>query len=261
MPNVIPIYTRVAQTKGYHKLDAALLSVKEVGGVAITSSYDDFPTTYGRKAGFADLGGFTVTCILLAEHFDIGTICDGNILDMVYLSGMGVHGSRFKASNYSKIKNEFEKANLFYSMPCSGLTEVSTTNIAKGYKYSMGCMRGLGGEPCLNCMKCFRKEALKCNLIPTNAEVDKKLSGNLLPILGTLLWAREHCGLSHPKIDNVKRDISWVDKWYPPSIEHIPEQYHAYFKQRLDKFGIQKLTDTDALEKWSSSLKTTFVLQ
>ena len=87
--------------------------------MAITSNYDDFPTTYGRKAGFYGPGGFTVTCILLAEHFDIGTIC-WQYSDRLYLSGMGVHGSRFKASNYSKIKNEFEKANLFYSMPCSG---------------------------------------------------------------------------------------------------------------------------------------------
>ena len=48
LPSCIPIYTQVHRPTGMHKIENAILSVKEVGGVAIVSNCDELPKAYGK---------------------------------------------------------------------------------------------------------------------------------------------------------------------------------------------------------------------
>lgn len=254
LPDPLPIYTEV-KARGMHKLENAQLSVEEVGGIAIRSNYDEFAASQGKRNGYFGAAGFTITCIVLSDHFNIKTICDGNILDFAYLHGPNGQGTKFTLRDRSAIFAVFRKAGLQYCMPCGGLTEVVTTKLAKHRKFAMGCMRGTGGKPCQNCMKCYRKGALQGKPIPTNKEVDKKLSGDLIPVLPSLLWARDTYGASHPSFDNIEKNIDWVDKWYPRSLELIPEDLHDFFKKRLSENGIKTMEDVHYLETWVSDNK------
>jgi hypothetical protein len=235
-----------------HEIENALLSVDEVNGIAIVSNYDDFSKNFGRRKGFFGAGGFTLTCVLFSDYYQIRTICDGNVLETAYLFSSDGHGTRYEIRDKSATFEAFNVAGLEYGIPCGGLTEVLTTKIASKYKYSMGCMRGKGGKPCNNCMKCFRKSALKGQVISSNKEVEKKLSVSIIPMLPSLLWARDNKGVSFPTIDNISKDISWVDKWYPRSLELIPEYLHNHLLERLDFFNIEHMKDTGPLEKWVS---------
>lgn len=254
MPNPLPIYTQHFNVKGLLKLENALRSLEEVSGISVVSNYDEFPIAFGKHQGNYGDAGFTVSCILFSDYYEIDTICDGNVLETAYLHGKHGHGTRFGIKDRNEILDAFQIAGINYSMPCAGLTEVSTTKIASDYRFSMGCMRGENGSPCNNCMKCFRKNALKGKPILTNKETEKKLSGELVPMLPSLLWARDFKGLSHPVIDDINKDIDWVDKWYPRSLEYIPEHLHEYFLKRLDHFGVQKMTkkELSSLENWVS---------
>ncbi|MFW7413720.1 DUF6395 domain-containing protein [Demequina sp. SO4-18] len=248
----LPIYTQVASPGGLHKLDNALLAVEEVGGVTIESNQDMLPKWLGKGRGFYGAAGWTTTSILLAEHFGLSTFTDGNIIEFVYLRTPNGHGTGYSPRDYSATQAAFARVGLHYGMPCAGLTEISTTKIASQYRYAMGCMRGEDGQPCLNCMKCYRKLAIQGTPIPTNNEVERAFGREWIPVLASFLWARDNHGLSHTVLDSVERDYSWVDKWYPRSIEMIPEHLRAYFLARLDDFGIAALEDDSSLVNWDS---------
>jgi len=252
LPTPLPIYTQVANPSGLHKLDNALLAVREVDGLAIESNYNQLPKVHGRKIGFYGTAGFTVTSVLLSEHLGIQTVADGNILEYAYLRTSNGHGTAYHEHNYRPAFDAFRSVGMHYCMPCAGLTEVSTTKIARGYRYAMGCMRGTNGSCCLNCLKCYRKMAIAGTPIPSNPETERALAKDWIPVLGSLLWARDNCGLAHPRIDSIDRDYSWVDKWYPKSLDLVPEHLHDYLAQRIASFGIAPLVSASSLKQWSS---------
>ena len=258
LPSCVPIYTQVSKPTGMHKIENALLSVEEVGGVAIISNCDELPLVYGRGKGYYGNAGFTTTGILFSEYFNLHTLADGNVLERMYLFGPNGHGTKYRDQDLSSMLEAFRRVGLEYSIPCAGLTEVLTTKIAEqiGLKYSMGCMRGEGGEPCNNCLKCFRKRGLQGNPLPTNKEVEKKLDKEFIPMLPSLLWARDNKGLSHSKIDNIEMDISWVDKWYEKSLEYIPHYLQSFFLLKLEHFGIGKIQNAQPLLDFSSKVES-----
>jgi hypothetical protein len=251
LPGSIPIYTKVRQ-KGQHRLENALLALDEVNGIAVESNYDEFSLLFGKKSGYFGLGGFTITCVLFSEYYSLKTICDGNVLETAYLHSPSGHGTRYNLRDQGKIFNAFNLVGLNYAMPCAGLTEVSTTKIAESYHFAMGCMRGFGGRPCYKCMKCYRKGALQGKPIPTNPEVEKKFSGNIIPMLPSLLWARDKHGLSHPKLNCITKNIDWVDKWYPKSKEFMPHDMTQAIRGQLIRYGIEEMSDFKYIESWVS---------
>lgn len=251
----LPIYTQVSAPSGIHKVENALLAVDEVGGVAVVSNQDMLPTWHGMKRGFYGVAGWTTTSVLLSEHFGLGTFTDGNIIEFVYLRTSHGHGTKYAPHDYSATQAAFAALGMHYALPCAGLTEVSTTKIAAQYRYAMGCMRGQGGQPCLNCMKCYRKSAIQGEPIPSNSEVERIFEKDWIPVLGSFLWARDVHGLSHPILDSVERDYSWVDKWYSRSLELMPAHLHTYFLAQLEQFGIATLKDDSSLINWSSHIR------
>jgi hypothetical protein len=252
LPNPLAIYTQVARPRGSHRIENALLAVQEVGGISIISNCDELPLMYGKKQGCRGFGGWTLASVLLSEHFGIRYVADGNIIDFMYLCGPGGHGTAYNPCSFAASLLPFKKVGLEYCAPCSGLSEVSTTRIAGQARYAMGCMRGTNGTPCYNCMKCFRKEALKGNPIAPCKQADTILSRDPIPVLATLLWARDNKGLRHPRLDGIEKDISWIECWYPKSIELIPYELRAHFLERIAAYGIQHLEDEKSLRDWDA---------
>lgn len=252
--NSIPIFTKVDNPGGAHKLENALLAAKEFGALVVESNQDLLPLSYGKKRGFYGAAGWTVTSILLSDYLQVDTFADGNIIDFVYLRSENGHGTMFKEPNISNIREQFKRIGYEYMMPCAGLSEVSTTKIAKNYRYVMGCMRGVGGVPCLNCMKCYRKMALQGSPIESNSDSEKILNKSWIPVLASLLWSRDNCGLSHPVLDKINKDYSWVDKWFPNSIEFIPEYMRNDFLEKLKKYDISTLSDLKSIYEWRADV-------
>ncbi|WP_018915553.1 DUF6395 domain-containing protein [Vreelandella zhanjiangensis] len=250
----VAIYTQVASPSKLHKQENALLALKEVNGISVLTNQDELPELFGKKKGFYGLAGWTVPSILLSEHFGFNTFSDGNILEFVYLRSKHGHGTLYNEPDYSAVHEAFAKLNYHYCMPCAGLTEIVTTYIAKDFKYAMGCMRGESGKPCLNCMKCYRKMAIQGNCISTNPEAEKILSKEWIPVLASLLWARDNKGLSHPVLNELDKDYRWVENWYEKSLEFIPLHIRGDFLNKLQSYHVLKLEDVRSLQVWSSSV-------
>ena len=71
-------------------------------------------------------------------------------------------------------------------------------------------------------------------------------------MLPSLLWAKENKGLNHPILENVSRDISWVDKWYDESLIYVPQYLQNYFLEKLKKHGIEPIDDVRPLINWTA---------
>lgn len=252
LPNPIAVYTQVSNPSAIHKLDNALAALRERNGIAIKSNYDELPKLFGKSSGFYGAGGFTISLVLLADHLDLHTVADGNVLETVYLYSMYGHGTKYAPRDHSALLKRFEQAGLNYCMPCAGLTEVSTTKIAGESAFVMGCMRGDLGSPCNNCAKCYRKNALSGHAVVSCKEAETKINKEFVSMLPSLLWAIENKGLEHPKLSNIKKDIGWVDKWYADSIKYVPEGLRDFFSQRLQNFGIDSLHKVSSLQTWES---------
>ncbi|HWL42925.1 MAG TPA: DUF6395 domain-containing protein [Ilumatobacter sp.] len=248
----LPIHTQVANPSRSHKLENALLALEEVGGIAIVTDSDEIPTLHDRRRGFFGKGAWTVPSVLLADHLNLGYVADGDVLETVYLHSAAGHGTKYNPHDHSALLERFRSAGLEYVMPCAGLTEVSTTEIARGARYAMGCVRGVGGEPCRNCAKCYRKSALGGSPIPINDEQQSRLEKDLIPMLPGLLWARDHHGLSHPILDAIEKDAAWAGGWYPPAIGYVPEPLRRRYLRRLRKLGITPMSNPGAVETWIS---------
>jgi hypothetical protein len=253
LPDSIPVYTEVAFPGRLHKIENAKLALAEVGGFAVRTNSDELAREYGKPRGFYGTGGFTVPLVLLADHLDLGVVADGNVLETAYLHSKHGHGTAYQPKNYDAVFRRFRGAGLEYCMPCAGLTEVSTTRLAEGFQYAMGCMRGTGGQPCNNCAKCYRKRALQGNPIAPCVESEAKVSRELVPMLPSLLWAVRNKGLQHPLLDRLSKDIAWVDKWYPDSKRFIPDGLLPAILARLEDYDIETLEDDLAIREWVSS--------
>lgn len=137
-------------------------------------------------------------------------------------------------------------------LPCAGLTEVTTTRLAAGLRFAMGCMRGRGGAPCLACMKCYRKEALRGRPIPPNAESERELAAPVIRMLPSLKWCERHRGLRHPVLEAVSQDVAWAEAWYAPSLAYVPERLRGHLLAALGRKGVRPLEDDRALRAWDA---------
>ena len=184
------------------------------------------------------------------------TLADGNVLERMYLFGLQGHGTKYRDQDLSNTMDAFGggKSRLLRSM-CRYDWSLNHENCRQSWNEIFhGQMRGEGGNPCNNCLKCFRKRGLQGNPLPTNKEVEKKLDKEYIPMLPSLLWARDHKGLRHPKFNDIEMDATWVDKWYPKSLEYIPEYLHKFFLNQLKQFEIDAMEDTDGLLSFSSKI-------
>ena len=248
----LPVYTQVANPSKLHKQENALLALNEIDGISILTNQDKLPLLYGKSRGFYGVAGWTVPSLLLSEYYNLNTFADGNILEFVYLRSKYGHGTKYVKPDYSEVISAFNKLNYHYCLPCAGLTEVATTKIAEDFEYAMGCMRGTNGKPCLNCMKCFRKMAIQGNCIKSNPEVERVLEKEWIPVLGTLLWARDEKGLTHSILDPIDKNYSWVDKWFSDSIEFIPLHLQDMFLEKISYYNIDHLDDNSLVYNWNS---------
>jgi hypothetical protein len=249
---VFAVHTKVADPGGMHKVENALLATRSVDGLVVESNIDTFGTLFGRSRGFYGDAGWTVTGVLLAEHLGTGSQVDGNIIDTIYLwSGHG-HGTKFNHRTFAAVRSAFEAAGLVYGNPCAGLSEVLTSRISAQHEFAMGCMRGENGRPCLNCLKCFRKSALRGEPIRTNSETDRKLSKLYVPMLAELLWAHRRYGPIHPRLALATQEVGWVEFWYPRSMEHMPEDLMGVLRANIERHSIRSLKDDSAIETWDS---------
>lgn len=187
--------------------------------------------------------------ILLADYCDLSSISWGVVAESAYRVGHERFIDFPKRTIFSRWDGLLRAVGLSLGAPVAGLSEVSTSLIVQRSKFAnvaQSCIRGLKGEPCMNCFKCFRKSMLDAALLADQFEIEVferlvRFRGGEKIVLGlpvkhenVFRWTVEELQMNGgsrtweaflERLRVGRRDVSWSGAWYYPSSNLIPEDY------------------------------------
>ena len=203
--------------------------------------------------------------ILLASHMKFDAVSFGTILESAYRVGHEQYLNYNNRAHFKHWGGLFNAAGLPFLQVVAGVSEVGTAIINSKSKFgniAHSCMRGKWMNPCKNCWKCFRKLLLDSVINSTQLSIysihklfkikEAKIYLSNFPIKHENVLAYftskyiELYGLD-PNSDDlmallakrVRGDIlqvNWMEKYFPPMFDLIPEKYKQEVKINLEKF-------------------------
>lgn len=216
-----------------------------------------------------------VPAILMADALQFDSIAFGMVMESAYSIGRKGFEDYLSRTHYKHYGRLFEAVGTPFNLTVAGISEVGTSSIVLDTplgSYSQSCIRGVRNSPCNNCWKCFRKDLL------TRALTGEKFTNEVLDRAFSIREARKclrdfpikhedvvtyfcskHSG-SHRVMSSLKQrvrggelSVDWLRKWYPPSIELIPQQYREGFAKKLSGF-LEPMTATEiqTAQEWDT---------
>ena len=216
--------------------------------VTVKSNHELIRVQHGKSAGFStDLAG-AVHVILLADFFELGAVAMGMPLENAYLFH-GHKGRDFNDSTYWKTHSTIlQKAGLDLLFPTAGASEIINQAIVEQSpydNYSESCLRSSEvGKVCGRCWKCFRKNSLKGKAVSIKGEIEVFLQKRPLKQAISTLYAIQRLPLQQQELIRqqfpdltklLKEDFSLIERYYPKSLEIIPERYRKRIQEKLDE--------------------------
>ena len=216
--------------------------------VTVKSNHEQIRVQHGKSAGFStDLAG-AVHVILLADFFELGAVAMGMPLENAYLFH-GHKGRDFNNSSYWKTHSTIlQKAGLDLIFPTAGASEIINQTIVEQSPYddySESCLRSSEeGKVCGRCWKCFRKNSLKGKAVSIQGEIEVFLQKRPLKQAISTLYAIQRLPIPQQElikqqcpdlVELLKEDFSLIERYYPKSLEIIPERYREQTLKKLDE--------------------------
>ncbi len=105
-------------------------------------------------------------------------------------------------------------------------------------------------ETCGKCWKCFRKNSIRRRKITISKEIDTFLKQPKLKMAASTIYSIKkmkeidrtlynHLLEEYSTLNKlILEDVDFLDSYYGPALELIPEKYQYYVKTRLDYFGV-----------------------
>ena len=256
--NTIPIFmNRPMKRWSIYDSDAPLANCGKLREIGFDVQIIDCDLEYLRKpVGFPSDLAHAIPSILLANSLGLDSIAFGTVMESAY----GIGHERYKdypsGAHRRFYGSLMDAAGLMLSLPVSGISEVGTSIINDKSPlgdFSQSCIRGKRDEPCLRCWKCFRKRLLSHALFGTKIDIDKMISKNKEVAAKLSAYPISHENVLAYSIQNVEgkdddfiqrlrnrldisSDLEFLEYWYSPSINLVPEKYRVTVKQKISKF-------------------------
>jgi hypothetical protein len=217
-----------------------------------------------------------IPALLMADTFNIDAVAFGIIMESVYMVGHEVYEDYLQSAHYNKWAPVFNHVNCNLFLPTGGITEVGTTLISDKSKTSSfirSCMRGDESQPCGKCIKCFRKTLLRKAATRTaanskniiinldSAEVATNLYGeiyqheNIYRYICNFLPSNNVVNLLKQRVQIESENCSWMEKWFPESIELVPGKYRLNFLSKLFAFiDPMNPTEISYVKSWNANI-------
>ena len=194
--------------------------------------------------------------IAIASQQNIDSIAFGTVMESAYRIGHEKARDYASSHHYRLWGSFFAAVGLPLYLPVAGVSEVGTSKIVRDstfHHYTRSCIRGKWPNACENCWKCFRKnmieEKFNTGLVSEQylaqslgiKEVKLKLQKWPVSHENVLAWALQgslghHNRLLSQRFEGTNRDLSYLECFYPPSIDLIPNQYQEHTIRELRKF-------------------------
>jgi len=216
--------------------------------------------------------GLGAPLVLMAEVLDLDSIWFGAAIGSIYLP-------EWNDLRYFSWDDEDESwqrvmtaVGIPIARPVSGMSELGTRTIVEASPYadlSISCGNGQNGNPCMLCHKCLRRlliQAVLRGFLPDKTTlqqfaeqpaVQKQFSEEVmwftmaycltrLPLLPNLYFSR-----IQEAVQSIAPDVSFVERWYPRSLEHIPVRYRSDFLARKSQYLLDSTAKhIEQIESW-----------
>ncbi len=199
-----------------------------------------------------------IPALLLSEHLELDCIAFGTVLE----SGYGIGHEHFtdygRGSHWAFFGTMFRAVGVHLCLPTLGISEVGTTiigNTSPIASIGQSCIRGSWKRPCNKCWKCFRKELLAFSLnqefsdtphfwrmLKIN-EIQIRLSAFPISHENVVTYSLQRIDLDEfPSLKpiaaklNMTLNLSFLEKWFPESIEFVPDKYRNFIRSKILEF-------------------------
>lgn len=200
----------------------------------------------------------SVPAILLADVLGIDSLAYGTILEAAFSIAKGSFKEIKKGSNFDRIGRLYSTVGLSYNPVTIALSEVGTSIVVERQGSSgaaISCPRAAGGKPCMVCIKCFRKELLKCAIVGKSIPAElwdrfasspiifRSLSSRPTPLANVYAWVFDRLApTSHP-FESLLRDwfesdrfgLSWMERYYEGALAWLPESLQETQRAKLSR--------------------------
>ena len=194
--------------------------------------------------------------IAISQQRKIDSIAFGTVMESAYRIGHKQARNYAESHHYRLWGRLFKAAGIPLYLPVAGVSEVGTSKIVREsafHPYTRSCIRGKWPNACENCWKCFRKnmieEKFNTGFVTEQylarslgiKEVKLKLQQWPVSHENVLAWALQgslghHNKLLSQRLEGTNRDLSYLECFYPPSIDLIPNNYQEHTISKLRKF-------------------------
>ena len=194
--------------------------------------------------------------LAIAQQRSIDSIAFGTVMESAYRIGHEKARNYENSHHYRLWGSLFRAAGLPLFLPVAGISEVGTSKIVRESTfnaYTRSCIRGKWPNACENCWKCFRKnmveEKFRDQQVSENylmkglaiKEVRLKLSQMPISHENVLAWALQggqgaYSEVLIQRLEGENRDLSYLECYYPPSIDLMPQKYQQETKKRISSF-------------------------
>lgn len=244
------------KTSMYNKSAAlATLSFAKRAGYDVCSLECD--VEYLRQPlGFATDLVPSIPILALAASHHIDAVAFGTVMESAYRIGHEKAREYANSSHYRFWGRMFEAAGLPLYLPVSGVSEVGTSKIVMHsdfHPYARSCIRGRWPQSCENCWKCFRKNMIEGKFKQNHvgekylerglgiAEVQRKMAAFPVSHENVLAWAlKDSSGplgtLLNNRLEGKKRDLTFLEHFYPGALDLMPQQYRQITKKKLENY-------------------------
>lgn len=198
-------------------------AVINVSGINIPTDFEKVRELYTDKTGFNIGIGYTCLFFPIMPMLKADTIYFGVVFDDIsfYYGDIFKYTSDFSTSRTYKIIQAIKKLGIKIQFPMAGYSEVLTTRIADAGRIKNYSSCNVPGttDKCLNCYKCFRKEAIRGNQIDFKynpklfLKVQKILGKFPLKMASSTIYGIQHAGYNFDVFKNI--DVSFLDRVNP----------------------------------------------
>lgn len=254
-PSCVPIFLwRPGVGKTSYNPDAPLKICSELEKSGYLVKKVETDLEYIREpVGFPTDLANGVPSILLSEFLSLDSISFGTVLE----SGFGVGHEKYieygSGAHWKFFNTLFNSVGLELSMPTIGISEVGTALINNKSvigALSQSCIRGVWGNPCLRCWKCFRKKLLNYSLgisgesdfisMMKSNEVQIRLSNFPISHENVICFSLQRIDLDEmpffkPLADKLDmgKELGMLEKWFPPSLGFVPDKYRHTIRENI----------------------------
>lgn len=195
-------------------------AVFNVNGVNISTDFEKVRMLYGKTLGFNIGIGYACMYFPMMPAMKANTVYFGIIFDDIsfHYGEVFLYTKDFSNTRTYLLIQYFKSLGINFYMPMAGYSEVLTTRIADqgNIKNFSSCNVVGDGDKCLNCYKCFRKEAIRGRKIDLQANqllynrVKAIMAKYPLKMASSTIYGIQHAGYLFDAFKDI--DVSFLDR-------------------------------------------------